>query len=151
MRMVFAVLFVLAVAPAFAQEPVAPKRQVLDYTTAYNRCQNGDKPMLVLVTATWCPPCQRMKNSVLPELLASSMLEHINFAMVDYDQETALAQQLIGDRGVPQLILFQKVENRWIQRYVAGYQSLPEIVDFLRKADPVIVADAQSELRETKK
>ncbi|MBX3416530.1 MAG: thioredoxin family protein [Pirellulaceae bacterium] len=147
MRMVIAVLFVLAVAPAVAQETATQKRQVLDYTTAYNRCQSGDKPMLVLVTATWCPPCQKLKSSVLPSLLTSESLSELNFAMVDYDKEPSVAQQLIGDRGVPQLIYFQKVENRWVQRYITGYQTLEAIEDFIRKGNPVQIADAGSEIK----
>ena len=33
----------------YAQQPV-------DYRTAYENAQKGDKPLLVLVTAEWCPP-----------------------------------------------------------------------------------------------
>ena len=39
----------------------------LDYTSAYKKAMKGDKPLLVLVTAEWCPPCQVLKNDVLPK------------------------------------------------------------------------------------
>ena len=48
----------VAVSTANAQQPV-------DYKTAYEKAQKGEKPLLVLITADWCPPCQVMKKTCL--------------------------------------------------------------------------------------
>ena len=42
---------------------IASAQQPTDYRTAYNQTQQGTKPLLVLVTAEWCPPCQVMKKT----------------------------------------------------------------------------------------
>ncbi len=144
MRTVFAVMLLISASHLAAQENLAPKRQILDYSTAYNRCQSGDKPMLVLVTATWCAPCQQMKNTTLPELLNKDSLKDVHFATVDYDSELAVAQQLIGDRGVPQLVLFQKVDNQWVRRYISGMQTTQAVEDFINKSKAGVVQVANS-------
>ena len=41
-----------------------------DYKTAFEKAQSGDKPLLVLVTAQWCPPCQVMKSTTIPQLMS---------------------------------------------------------------------------------
>ena len=40
-----------------------------DYATAYDKAMKGDKPLVVLVTAEWCPPCQNLKRNTLPKLV----------------------------------------------------------------------------------
>jgi len=32
------------------------------YREAYQDAQAGDKPLLVLITATWCPPCRNRRS-----------------------------------------------------------------------------------------
>ena len=111
----------LFVTSAVAQEPI-------DYKTAYERADKGDKPLLVLVTAEWCPPCQQMKKSTIPELLKKKTFKDFHWAAVDYDRENKLAKQLIGDRGVPQLIMYEKRDGKWVRRYLRGYKQ-PKVVE----------------------
>ena len=84
-----------------------------DYRTAYQKAKRGDKPLLVLVTADWCPPCQTMKNTTIPRLLSKDAFKGFHYATVDLDAEEILARKLIGNRGVPQLIVFQQNKGRW--------------------------------------
>ncbi|MEZ6092788.1 MAG: thioredoxin family protein [Pirellulaceae bacterium] len=139
MRFAMAILaLVLAIPVASAQEP----KQILDYTSAYRLSQSGNKPMLVLVTATWCAPCQQMKNNTLPTLLSKDSFKNVHFAMVDLDAEPDVANALIGNRGVPQLVLFQKVEGSWVRSYVAGMQTPEGVEAFIAKANQVHIANA---------
>ena len=58
----FLLVTVVSAPSVFAQQPT-------DYFTAYEKAQKGDKPMLVLVTAEWCPPCKVMKSTMIPQLM----------------------------------------------------------------------------------
>jgi thioredoxin-like negative regulator of GroEL len=132
-------LLLVASVPVLADEP-------LDYKTAYARAQQGDKPLLVLVTATWCPPCQSMKATTIPQLLRQDAFKDFHYATVDLDEEAELAQKLIGNRGVPQLIVFEKVEGKWQKRYMAGYQTVANVEKFILAPAVVRTADAGSDI-----
>ncbi len=133
--MLAGLLLLAATVPVFADEP-------LDYKTAYAKAQQGDKPMLVLVTATWCPPCQSMKATTIPQLLRQDAFKDFHYATVDLDEEAELAQKLIGNRGVPQLIVFEKLEGKWQKRYMAGYQTVANVEKFI--LNPVVVRTADA-------
>ena len=55
MKLLTAVMIIAVTGIASAGEPT-------DYKSAYLKAQQGDKPLLVLVTADWCPPCQVMRT-----------------------------------------------------------------------------------------
>lgn len=129
-------LSAVMVSSAAAQQPT-------DYKTAYERAQDGERPLLVLVTAEWCPPCQRMKTDTLPELMSREAFKDFHFATVDYDVENELATQLIGTRGVPQLLMFEKQEGKWVRRYITGYKSADVVEAFIaQRQTPVRTAQA---------
>ena len=137
MRIILAWLMLSATVALGADGP-------MDYKTAYQKAQEGDKPLLVLVTATWCPPCQSMKLTTIPELLSKDAFKEFHYATVDFDAESELAKKLIGERGVPQLILFQKVDGEWNRRYLAGYQTVARVESFILEPDILRTADAKS-------
>jgi thiol:disulfide interchange protein len=114
-----------------------------DYKIAYQNAQNGDKPLLVLVTAKWCPPCQVMKSTTIPTLMAKQAFKDFHYATVDLDAEEALARQLIGNRGVPQLILYEKHNDKWVRRYLRGMQTPETVEAFVAQALVPRTASAQ--------
>ena len=65
---------------------------------------NGNKPVLVDFTATWCGPCKMMKP-VLEEL-HQKMGDSIRIIKVDIDQSPQ-ASAFYNVSSVPTLILFQ--------------------------------------------
>jgi thioredoxin-like negative regulator of GroEL len=126
------VLFLLSAALVlFAVENVNAQ-QPLDYATAYKSAQSGDKPLLVLVTAKWCPPCQSMKKNTIPQLIEKSAFKGFHYTNVDLDKESAVARQLIGSRGVPQLILFEKKNGKWTRKFLSGYNSVASVEKFVQ-------------------
>ena len=129
----------------YAQKPQKPKKPV-DYRTAYKNAQKGDKPLLVLVTAEWCPPCQIMKKSTIPELMQKDAFQGFHYSTVDLDKEEELARQLIGARGVPQLIMYEKQEDKWIRRYLRGIQTPETVEAFVAQAGALRTADASTEI-----
>lgn len=121
-------------------------QQPTDYFTAYKRAQEGDRPMLVLVTAEWCPPCKVMKSTTIPQLMQRNAFSQFHYATVDLDAEERLAKQLIGDRGVPQLIMFEKQNGEWVRRYLRGIQTPATVEAFVAQAAYFRTANATAAL-----
>ncbi len=128
----------VAVSTANAQQPV-------DYKTAYEKAQKGEKPLLVLITADWCPPCQVMKKTTIPTLMQKDAFKNFHYATVDLDKETTLARQLIGKRGVPQLIMYEKNKGKWIRRYLSGIQTPQTVEAFVAQAGQTRTASVASQ------
>lgn len=114
------------------------------YKDAYRDAQEGDKPLLVLVTATWCPPCQVMKKTTIPALLRKDSFKDFHYAMVDLDAEEELGRQLIGNRGLPQLIMFEKEDGKWVRRYLRGVQTVQTVEAFVAQASSLRTASVGS-------
>lgn len=141
----FAAIFVL-VSVTCSTEVARQSGLPTNYATAYRMTQAGDKPMLVLVTAEWCAPCQMLKRTTLHDMMARRGFKDFNFALVDVDREPETAAKLTEGRPVPQFIIFERSENTWIRRYSIGYHSVDQVQAFLApsiKSD-VRIAEGQS-------
>ena len=108
-----------------------------DYKTAYHCAMNCNKPLLVLVTAEWCPPCQKMKSTTIPAMIKDKKFSGVLFATVDLDKDAKIARKLIGTRGVPQLVLFEKKHDEWSVKYLAGAQSVASVEKFVGYTAPL--------------
>ena len=115
-----------------------------DYKTAFNRAQQDNKPLLVLVSAEWCPPCKMMKKTTIPQLIEANSFKDVHFATVDLDQQPVDARNLIGSRGVPQLVMYEKHEGSWKVRFLSGYQDVAKVETFLNQSDAIRTAQAQT-------
>ncbi len=102
-----------------------------DYATAYRQAQAGNKPLLVLVTAEWCAPCQMLKRTTLRDMMAQRGFNDFHFAMVDADREPETAAKLTENRPVPQFIIFERKGSTWNRRYSIGFHSVGELQAFL--------------------
>ena len=65
-----------------------------------------------------------------------------NYSTVDLDREENLARQLIGDRGVPQLIMYEKQNDKWVRRYLTGIQTPQTVEAFVAQAGMLRTANA---------
>ena len=131
-----ATLVVMAtVSQSIAQEPAAPKKiEPVSYAKAYKQANETGRPLLVLVTAKWCGPCQQLKREILPQLLEDGSLASLHFAMVDVDQERVTAQQLVRGGNIPQFVLFEQVDGKWNRKSLVGYNHLARVSDFVNPA-----------------
>lgn len=126
----------------------------MNYEQAFKMAQKGDKPLLVLITSKFCPPCQRMKQTTLPELKASNDLKDCYLANVSADTERDLTNQLLSTmpvekRGYPQLIIFEKKKDgKWYRRYHGGFMTANHVREFVAKSD--LVKQARQSFRTAK-
>jgi thioredoxin-like negative regulator of GroEL len=105
-----------------------------DYTTAYKQTMETGQPLVVLVGADWCPGCQQMKHTAIPEVKRSGGLEKVAYSYVNYDQQGKLAQQLMQGSSIPQLILFHKTADGWKRQQLTGAHSAVAIKEFIDRA-----------------
>jgi thioredoxin-like negative regulator of GroEL len=140
---------------AFSQPAVSGSgiAKFLTYKQAYKKAQTGDKPLLILVTADWCAPCRQMKATTIPELLSRGALSKYHFAMVDYDKEKEIADELMkgGEVRLPHLVLFEKTKDgKWLRRREKGYQTAQKVEKFAAQANSVRLASSTQENTEKK-
>ena len=85
-----------------------------------------------------------MKSTTIPTLLQKDAFQDFHYATVDLDAERKVARQLIGERGVPQLIMFEKREGNWVRRYLRGIQTPKTVEAFVAQANSLRTASAGS-------
>ena len=122
------------------------------YTEAHRITLKTGKPLLVMVGADWCGPCQNMLHKILPRVREHGIFRKIAFAHVNVDQEKELATQLTGGGAVPQLVLFRKSKDGWKRRIMIGYHSVEDVEKFINEglaSDTDIPLDEAHAVKET--
>ena len=89
--------------------------------SSFSTIINGELPVLIDFTATWCGPCQTMLPTI--KEVASTLKGQVKVIKIDVDKNSQLAQNL-GIRGVPTLVLFNKGQEVWRQSGVQTTQSI---------------------------
>lgn len=105
-----------------------------DYTLAYKQSVEEDKPLMVVVSASYCPACDVLKKTTIANMTQSGELDSVSVAVVDRDAQPELAKQLMVNEGmVPQIIVFSKNQNgRWNRKLLKGYQPIQPVRSLLR-------------------
>ncbi len=101
------------------------------YAKAYHLANKTGRPMVVLVGADWCGPCQRMKREVLPQVRRGGLLGRVAFAMVNVDREPKLGRSLRRGGPIPQLLMFRRTPKGWRLSRLTGGQSVPKVEEFI--------------------
>ena len=83
--------------PAPSAPDVAPSQHPTTYRVAHEAYTTQRRPMVVMVTADWCPYCPSVKAS-LEGMLQEGQLEDASLVVLDYDTDTRLARQVLGTR-----------------------------------------------------
>ncbi len=111
--------------------PVVPQ----DYATAYKESQQSDKPLMVIVSADWCPACHTLKDTTIKEMQSDGQLDGVNVAIVDRDDQPELASKLMRGQMIPQIIVFAKTPTgNWQRSQLTGFQSHGPVRQLLRSA-----------------
>ena len=92
-----------------------------------------DGPALVYFTATWCGPCQTMKENVWPDEAVVDAAKPYLPVMIDIDQNPQLAARF-GVDSIPHVVLLD-AEGKESERLV-GYHSADDLAGVLRENAP---------------
>jgi thioredoxin-like negative regulator of GroEL len=112
----------------FAANPVS-------YQAGLKDAQAQQRPLLVLVGATWCPGCQTMKQTILPSLERAGGMRDVTFATVDADSDRDVASQLMRGGAIPQLIVFAKTpDGKWHRDQITGQTSADQVKSLIARA-----------------
>jgi len=105
------------------------------YQEALQDAQKRQQPLLVLIGAQWCPGCQTMKQQVMPSLAQRGALKPVTFTTVDYDADTATAQQLMRVGSIPQLIVYSPLpDGKWHREQLIGESTEAEVQSLISRA-----------------
>ena len=133
-------LVVLIWAAAVVMRHGGPKAELTGWAEGLEagqiKAEEMDRPMVVLFTASWCPPCQRLKKDVLskPEVVAA--LE-ARFVPVQVDMSNASrgdpVVQMYGIEGYPTVLALnpkgEPIGQFTGERSVAGFTAWLDQLD----------------------
>ena len=110
------------------------------YEQAYTASEKDGKPLIILCGATWCPHCQTMKNSVLPQVVMSGQAQGVRFVYVDADKDKERFGQLAistnpGSTPVPQLFVYTKTKTGWVRRHLLKEADVKTTANFITGND----------------
>ena len=120
------------------------------YETAYKQAEVNGQPILVLVGADWCPGCRTMKGAVMPRMQQRGKLKGVNFALVNTDENSGLADHLMRGSTIPQLIVYAKTEKGWHREQITGATSEEEVEQLIQRAGAAQLAAKVAKEREAK-
>ena len=80
-----------------------------DYKAALASAAKAGKPVIVVFSATWCPPCQANKKKVYPSDAVKPYHEKFVWAYLDTDNEAnAKVAKEFGVSGIPHIQFLTK-------------------------------------------
>ena len=103
------------------------------YAEARRITTETGRPLVVMVSADWCPACREMKETVIPRVKQGGVLKKVSFAVVDLDRERQLGQQLIRGGLIPQLLMYRRTPAGWKLRRLIGGQSTKKVENFIEE------------------
>ncbi|MBL9130021.1 MAG: thioredoxin family protein [Verrucomicrobiaceae bacterium] len=134
--LLLAIVTVTALAADFPKGSPAFKHSA---TSALNAAKKEGKPVILVFSAAWCPPCQAMKKDVYPSAAVKEYHDKFVWAYLDTDdQSNRRAADKAGVSGIPH-IQFLDSSGKEIHKQVGG--TSPEsfaktLKDVLAKAGP---------------
>lgn len=105
MTQIFKLLLIVLGLTLPVQSLCAQSTAYVAYPEAYKEFTTVDKPMLLIVTATWCTACTDLKN----RLEGLNRPSGLSVVLVDFDRENTLAKSLLREaKTIPHVVLFYK-------------------------------------------
>ncbi|HUT89527.1 MAG TPA: thioredoxin family protein [Thermoguttaceae bacterium] len=119
------------------------------YAEAYRLASQTGRPMVVLVGAEWCGPCQTMKQNVIPQIRRRGLLGRVAFATVCVDRQRELGKQLTRGGPIPQLLMFRRTYQGWRLSRLTGGQSVGDVEAFIDEGLKRDAAEKKAEVAQT--
>jgi thiol-disulfide isomerase/thioredoxin len=103
------------------------------YAEAHQQVLKSRTPMVVMVTADWCPACQTMKSTVIPQVRQHGLLRKVLFTTVNVDRERELGKRLVAGGPIPQLLMYRRTRDGWRLRRLVGGHSTATVEEFINQ------------------
>lgn len=95
-----------------AGEVNPPNSRCVTSSSFVDKVLKSDDLVIVMATATWCPPCRRIKVE-LEEILAPFKDKKLQFYGINYDQNADFLKSIFQIESIPSIHVFYKGERRW--------------------------------------
>jgi thioredoxin 1 len=92
---------------------------------SFSELINGDSPVLVDFTATWCGPCKAMAPVL--EKVKKNIGDTAKIIKVDIDKNQQFAAKM-GVSGVPTFVLFKNGAEKWRQVGMVSEHQLVKVL-----------------------
>tara|TARA_R100001463_G_scaffold96145_2_gene150665 strand:+ start:820 stop:1194 length:375 start_codon:yes stop_codon:yes gene_type:complete len=96
------------------------------YRDAYTASQADKKTFVVVIGASWCPPCRKMKDMIEAN---PSVANGGHLVVLDY--KSPEAKQLYTGSSVPALVRFKWDGAKWVKTTIKGGQSYSQLKRFI--------------------
>jgi thiol:disulfide interchange protein len=109
-------------------------------TSAMSAAKTSGKPVILVFSAAWCPPCQAMKHDVYPSAEVKAFHDKFVWAYLDVDDpRNESAATKYGVNGIPH-IEFLNAAGKEIDKQVGGVSS----EDFAKTLESVLAKSHKS-------
>jgi len=116
----FALVAALALPAAAADFPKGSPKFETRYRTALAEAKKSGKPVIVVFSAAWCPPCQAMKKDVYPNEAVKPLHDKFVWAYLDTDEDdNAKVAKEFKVGGIPHIQFLDK-NGKSIGQQVGG-------------------------------
>ncbi|MCP5556583.1 MAG: thioredoxin family protein [Verrucomicrobiaceae bacterium] len=109
------------IAPAFAKDfPKGSPKFEHSFRSVMSDAKKSGKPVIVVFSASWCPPCQAMKNDVYPSAEVQALHDKFEWAYLDVDDRSnkKVAAEF-GVGGIPH-VQFLSADGKPIDKQVGS-------------------------------
>jgi thioredoxin-related protein len=122
-KFLFALVAATLVLPSLAGDfPKGSPKFEDSYRKVMADAKKSGKPAIVVFSASWCPPCQSMKNEVYPSKEVQALHDQFEWAYIDVDNSDSSSEkaaQEFGVQGIPH-IQFVDAEGKTLDKQVGG-------------------------------
>jgi thiol:disulfide interchange protein len=147
MKKIILLLAALVAVPLIAKDfPKNSPKFEKSFRSAMSDAKKTGKPVVLVFSASWCPPCQEMKNNVYPSKEVQEFHDKFVWAYLDVDDNSnEKAGKTYGVSGIPH-IQFVDSEGKAIDKQIgsnspdAFAKTLASVLGKVKPAAPATTA-----------